>query len=178
MQKKQLNNIIQKITELSKEDKASFLDYLLSNLTNDDLNNINGQITNINTKIKTIFAEVNKINAFNNITLSNGYGNYEKTLYFVKNKVNLFHTILKNNIGLIIQSGMYEVHLFIDIDSNSINKTITIAETYSAPTYFPNSLKFSDIDTSTKGTYYIHIIKSSDEINYYTPWYLDIQKIK
>ena len=43
--KKQLNNIIQKITELSKEDKAAFLDYLLSNLTNNDLNNINNSLS-------------------------------------------------------------------------------------------------------------------------------------
>ena len=44
-EKKQLNNIIQKITELSKEDKAAFLDYLLSNLTNNDLNNINNSLS-------------------------------------------------------------------------------------------------------------------------------------
>lgn len=43
--KKQLNNIIQKITELSKEDKAAFLNYLLSNLTNNDLNNINNSLS-------------------------------------------------------------------------------------------------------------------------------------
>ena len=45
MKKKQLNNIIQKITELSKEDKAAFLGYLLSNLTNNDLNNINNSLS-------------------------------------------------------------------------------------------------------------------------------------
>lgn len=44
-EKKQLNNIIQKITELSKEDKAAFLNYLLSNLTNNDLNNINNSLS-------------------------------------------------------------------------------------------------------------------------------------
>lgn len=58
---------------------------------------------------------------------------------------------------------MYEAHLFIDINSSSLNKTITIAEQHSNPVYFLNSLKLSDIDTSKKGTYYIHIITSGDE---------------
>ena len=71
---------------------------------------------------------------------------------------------------------MYEAHLFIDINSNSLNKTITIAEQYATPVYFLNSLKLSDIDTSKKGTYYIHIITSGDEYSF-NPWYINIQKI-
>ena len=173
---RQLNNIIQKITRLSKEDKAAFLDYLLHNLTANDLNDINNNITNINNRISDIYKDINKINAFNNITLNPGYGDYEKTLNFIKNKVNVFHTYLKNNIGLIVHNGMYEAHLFIDINSNSLNKTITIAEQYATPVYFLNSLKLSDIDTSKKGTYYIHIITSSDEYSF-NPWYINIQKI-
>lgn len=71
---------------------------------------------------------------------------------------------------------MYEAHLFIDINSSSLNKTITIAEQYSTPVYFLNSLKLSDIDTSKKGTYYIHIITSGGEYTF-NPWYINIQKI-
>ena len=96
----------------------------MHNLTADDLNDINNNITNINDRISDIYKDINKTNAFNNITLSPGYGDYEKTLNFIKNKVNVFHTYLKNNIGLIVSKGMYEAHLFIDINSNSLNKTI------------------------------------------------------
>lgn len=177
MQKKQLNNIIQKITELSKEDKAAFLDYMLSTLTNDSLKDINEQIININNKANTAISTVNKINAFNLCTLNKGYGNYEKILSFTKNKINIFYDILKYNTGITIMTGTYEAHIFININSNFLNKTITLAETYANPIYFPNSLKLSDIDTSKEGTYYLHIISCGDNGSY-LPWYLNIQKIK
>lgn len=67
--------------------------------------------------------------------------------------------------------------MFININRNILNKTISISEAYMSPIYFPNSLKFSDIDTSVEGTYYIHIISCNSGASY-LPWYLDIQKIK
>lgn len=106
IKKKQLNNIIQKITELSKEDKAAFLDYMLSTATNDTLIAINNRVTSNTDEIANM-----------NVWLTS------KTRDYAPN-INSILTKTQYNINVLYVWQYYNSHVIAFFSNNANNSTV------------------------------------------------------
>jgi hypothetical protein len=144
MQKKQLNNIIQKITELSKEDKAAFLDYITQNISIQDLININPKFRYINSFTISDWGGVNDTTKtidcqlrYAITSLSNGKSSIDITGALVGSQ----HIILAHN--------------FDGLDGFEIKGADNIY-------YTDGSLKLNEM-TETNTYYFIHIIALDDD---------------
>lgn len=168
MQKKQLNNIIQKITELSKEDKAAFLDYMLSTVTNDTLNIINSKITSNTDEISNmnvwltsktrdyapyINSILNKIQYNTNILYVWQYYNSHLISSFINNAN--ASTVPKsfefNNKNKQNSSGILEFILF-------VNSTISYSLVFNDLNKYYTDGSLKEADTKKVGIYYVKIV--------------------
>lgn len=168
MQKKQLNNIIQKITELSKEDKAAFLDYMLSTATNDTLIAINDRVTNntneitnmnvwLTSKTRDYAPYINSIltkSQYNtNILYIWQYYNSHLIASFANNENNstVPRSFEFNNKNKQTSSGILEFMLY-------VNSIIGYSLVFNNLTKYYTEGSLKEVDTKNVGTYYVKIV--------------------
>ena len=168
MKKKQLNNIIQKITELSKEDKAAFLNYMLSTATNDTLIAINNRVTSntdeianmnvwLTSKTRDYAPYINSIltkTQYNtNMLYVWQYYNSHVIAFFANSEISstVPQSFEFNNKNRQSSSGILEFIVF-------VNTIIGYSLIFNNLTKYYTEDSLKEDDTKKVGTYYVKIV--------------------